>query len=56
MSWNNLLKRLDPDEEPLDGTALLVEFTIEPEWFPPLRMFPGSLLLTGTMALFRPRR
>jgi len=40
--WNNLLKRLNPTEEPLYRTALLVEFWIKPEWPPSFRLFPGS--------------
>lgn len=42
ISWNNLLKRLNPTEEPFNGTALVVEFWIEPDRSSPLRMFPGS--------------
>jgi hypothetical protein len=44
VAWNNLLKRLNPTEEPFNGTALLVEFRIEPDRSSPLRMFPGSLV------------
>ena len=44
LSWNNLLKRLNPTEEPLYCTALLVEFQIEPDWSSPLWLFPGSLV------------
>ncbi len=40
--WSNLLERLNPAEEPLDGTALLVEFRIEPAWPSSFRMSPGS--------------
>ena len=43
VAWNNLLKRLNPAEEPLYCTALLVEFRIELDRSPPLRLFPGSL-------------
>jgi hypothetical protein len=42
VAWNNLLKCLNPTEEPLNGTALLVEFRIEPEWPPSFRMSSGS--------------
>ena len=44
ISWSNLLKRLNPAEEPFNGTALLVEFRIKPDRSSPLRMFPGSLV------------
>ena len=44
VTWYNLLKRLNPAEEPFNGTALFVEFRIEPEWPPSFRMFPGSLV------------
>jgi hypothetical protein len=42
VSWDNLLKRFNPTEEPLYRTALLVEFWIKPEWPSSLRIFPGS--------------
>jgi len=42
VSGNNLLECLNPTEEPFDGTALLVEFWIKPEWPSSLRVFPGS--------------
>jgi len=42
VSWNNLPKCLYPVEEPFEGTALLIEFWIEPEWPSSLRIFPGS--------------
>jgi hypothetical protein len=42
ISRNNLLKCFNPAGEPLDCTALFVEFRIEPDWSPALRMFPGS--------------
>jgi hypothetical protein len=38
--WSNLLERLDPAEEPFDGTAHFVEFRIEPEWPSSLWMYP----------------
>ncbi len=44
ISWNNLLKRLNPAEESFNDTALLVEFRIEPDRSSPLRLFPGSLV------------
>jgi hypothetical protein len=40
--WNNLLKRLNPAEEPFYRTAFFIEFWIEPEWPPAFRLFPGS--------------
>jgi hypothetical protein len=42
VSWNDLLERLNPTEEPFNGTAVLVEFRIEPEWPPSFRLSPGS--------------
>jgi hypothetical protein len=42
LAWNNLLKCLNPTEEPLNGTALLVELRIEPEWPPSFWMSSGS--------------
>ncbi len=42
VSGNNLLKCFNPAEEPLDGTALFVEFRIEPDLSPVFRMFSGS--------------
>ena len=42
VAWNNLLERLNPAEEPFNGTALLVEFQIEPDRSSPFWMFPGS--------------
>jgi hypothetical protein len=42
VSWNNFLKSFNPAEEPLDGTALLVELRIKPDWPPSFRTFPGS--------------
>jgi hypothetical protein len=33
-----------PANESFSGTALLVEFRIEPDRFFPLRMFPGSFV------------
>jgi len=42
ISGSNLLECLNPTEEPLNGTALLVEFRIKPEWPPSFRMSPGS--------------
>ena len=42
VSWNNLLECLNPTEEPLYCTTLLVEFRIEPERPPTFRMFPES--------------
>jgi len=42
ISWNNLLKRFNPTEEPFYRTALLVEFWIKPDWSPAFRIFPGS--------------
>ena len=42
VAGNNLLERLDPAEEPFNGTALLVEFRIKPEWPSSLRVYPGS--------------
>ncbi len=42
ISGNNLLKCLNPAEEPFDGIALFVEFRIEPEWPSLFRMSPGS--------------
>jgi len=42
VAWNHLLERLNPAEEPRNGTALLVEFQIEPEWPPSFRLSPGS--------------
>jgi len=42
ISGSDLLKCLNPAEEPFNGTALLVEFRIEPEWPPSFRMSPGS--------------
>ena len=44
VSWNNLLKRFNPAEEPLYRTALFVEFWIKPEWPPSFRLFPRSLV------------
>ncbi len=44
ISWNNLLKRLNPVEEPFNDAALLVEFWIEPDWSPSFWMFLGSLV------------
>jgi len=42
VSWNDLLKRFNPAEEPFYRTALLVEFRIGPDWSPAFRAFPGS--------------
>jgi len=42
VTWNNLLKRLNPTEKPLYCTALLVEFWIKPEWSPSFWMSPSS--------------
>ena len=42
ISWNNLLKRFNPAEEPLYRVAFFVEFWIEPDWPSSLRIFPGS--------------
>jgi hypothetical protein len=42
ISWNDLLKRLNPAEEPLYRTALLVEFWVKPEWPFSLWISPGS--------------
>lgn len=39
---SNLLERLYQAEEPFGGTALLVEFRIEPAWPSSLRVRPGS--------------
>ena len=41
-SGSNLLERLYPAEESFDGTALFVEFRIEPEWPSSLGVRPGS--------------
>jgi hypothetical protein len=42
VTWNDILKRLNPTEEPFDGAAFFVEFWIKPEWSPSFRMSPGS--------------
>jgi hypothetical protein len=42
VSWNNLLKRFNPAEEPFYRTAPLVEFPIKPDWPPSFRLFPRS--------------
>jgi len=44
VTWNDLLKRLNPAEEAFDGAALFVEFWIKPDWPSPFWMFPGSLV------------
>nr|WP_250317331.1 hypothetical protein [Methanoculleus bourgensis] len=44
VTWNNLLKRLNSTKEPFNGTALLVEFRIEPDRSPSFWLFPGSLV------------
>jgi hypothetical protein len=42
VSGSDLLERLNPTEEPFDGTALLVEFWIKPYGSPAFRLLPGS--------------
>jgi len=42
VAWGNHLKFPNPTEEPLNGTALLVDLRIEPEWPPSLRMSSRS--------------
>jgi hypothetical protein len=42
VSGSNLLERLDPTEEPLYRTALLVKFWIKPEWPSSFRIFSRS--------------
>lgn len=42
LSGNNFLERLNPTKESFDGTALLVEFWIEPEWSSSFRIFSRS--------------
>jgi hypothetical protein len=42
LTWNNLLKRLNPTEEQLYCTALLIELEIKPDWPPSFRLSAGS--------------
>ena len=42
ITWNNLSKRLDPAEEPFNGTAFLGGFEIELGWSLSFQMFLGS--------------
>ncbi len=41
ISWINLLKHLNPDEEPFNRTPFFIQYRIEPAWPSPLRVYPG---------------